>query len=78
LVIVLLTGRSLAVGDGYVLNLPLHVLATRALQAGHLPFWNFFSFSGSPLLALGEAGIFYPPDVDDVPKFVEVKRWSPA
>jgi hypothetical protein len=59
----LLTGRSLAVGDGYVLNLPLHVLATRALQAGHLPFWNFFSFSGSPLLALGEAGIFYPPDV---------------
>ena len=59
----LLTGSSLAVGDGYVLNLPLHVLATRALQAGHLPFWNFFSFSGSPLLALGEAGIFYPPDV---------------
>ena len=56
-----LAGRIvLAPGDGLQYYLPLHVLAGRAWRDGQLPSWNPWSFSGSPLLATGQAAVFYP------------------
>ena len=57
-----LLGRALiAPNDGYQLNLPLRVLAARVWRTGHLPAWNEFEFSGYPILATAQAGVFYPP-----------------
>ncbi|HZQ78228.1 MAG TPA: YfhO family protein [Acidimicrobiia bacterium] len=53
-------GRPILPGDGFIYYLPLHVLAARSWRAGHLPVWNPFSFAGSPLLGVGQAGVFYP------------------
>ncbi len=35
-------------------------LAIQQLFSGHLPLWNPYSFSGTPLLASLQAGVFYP------------------
>ncbi|HVW32624.1 MAG TPA: hypothetical protein VHL53_08810, partial [Acidimicrobiia bacterium] len=56
-------GRAILPGDGFIYYLPLHLLAAKAWRAGHLPVWNAFAFAGSPLLAVGQAGAFYPPNV---------------
>ena len=59
-----LTGRRLlAPGEAYTYYLPMHTLTGRLWRAGQLPGWNPWSFSGSPLLALGQSGAFYPPNV---------------
>lgn len=59
-----LAGRQLlAPGDGYHYFLPLHLLAARIWRSGEVPGWNPFSFSGSPLLALNQPGVFYPPNL---------------
>ncbi|MHB8671331.1 MAG: YfhO family protein [Acidimicrobiales bacterium] len=55
--------RLLADGDAYRHYLPLHVLAARAWRAGQAPAWNAFAFSGYPLLATGQVGAFYPPNL---------------
>jgi Bacterial membrane protein YfhO len=52
--------RVLAPGDGLLYYLPVHQLDAEALRAGHLPVWNPFQFSGSPLLATGQPAPFYP------------------
>lgn len=59
-----LLGRQLlAPGDGERQYLPLHMVAARAWRAGGLPVWNPYSFSGYPLLATSQAGVFYPPNL---------------
>lgn len=55
--------RLLAPGEAYTYYLPMHTLMGRLWRAGELPGWNTWSFSGSPLVALGQAGAFYPPNV---------------
>lgn len=42
------------------LNLPLRYLAAQAVQNGELPLWTEKLGCGFPLLAEGQAGVFYP------------------
>ncbi len=58
----LLGRRALMPGDGYRNYLPWYRAAAESLRAGHLPGLLATSFSGSPLLAIGQAGVFYPPN----------------
>ena len=44
------------------LNLPLRFLTAASLQHGQLPLWTNAIASGFPLLAEGQAGVFYPPN----------------
>ena len=56
-----LLGRSLlAPGDGALYYFPEHVLTTDAWRSLHIPAWNPFAFSGTPLLAASQSGAFYP------------------
>ncbi len=47
-------------GDGTDQNFPLRVLAGFDLRHGHLPTWNPYIWSGTPLLAGFNAGALYP------------------
>ena len=47
-------------GDNLIQNFPLRVLVGTDLRAGHLPLWDPFLWSGSPLLAGFNAGAAYP------------------
>ncbi|MGH9062660.1 MAG: hypothetical protein ACRD0L_01540, partial [Acidimicrobiales bacterium] len=47
-------------GDNPVQNYPLRLLAGRDLASGHLPLWDPYLWSGTPLLAGFNAGAFYP------------------
>lgn len=51
---------AVVAGDGYQQALPLHVLVARIWRSGELPVWNPYTFSGSPLMANGIAGVWYP------------------
>ncbi|MBQ7503189.1 YfhO family protein [bacterium] len=42
------------------LNLPLRFLAAEAVKGGSLPTWSKLIGNGFPLLAEGQAGVFYP------------------
>lgn len=42
------------------LNLPLRFLASQSWQHGQMPLWTNLLAGGFPLLAEGQAGIFYP------------------
>lgn len=42
------------------MNLPLRYLAAQAVKEGNLPFWSPQIGCGFPLLAEGQAGVFYP------------------
>ncbi|MFZ0667053.1 MAG: YfhO family protein [Acidimicrobiales bacterium] len=53
-------GHLLLTGDNLVQNYPLRVLAATDLRHGILPFWNPYIWSGTPLLAGLNAGVFYP------------------
>lgn len=53
-------GHLLVTGDNLQQNYPLHVLVGSMLRHGHLPFWNEYIFSGTPLMADFNAGAFYP------------------
>ena len=53
-------GLPWLVGDNLIQNYPLRVLVGRDLRAGHLPLWNPYLWSGSPLLAGFSAGAAYP------------------
>jgi hypothetical protein len=60
----LVRGRILLTNtDDYVYYLPVHILAARAWRAGHLPAWDPYAFGGYPLMATGQAGVFYPPNL---------------
>jgi hypothetical protein len=47
-------------GDNLIQNYPLRVLVGADLRAGHLPLWDPYVWSGSPLLAGFNAGAAYP------------------
>jgi hypothetical protein len=53
-------GHLVMSGDNLQQNYPLHVLVGSMLRRGHLPFWDPYLFSGTPLLAGFNAGAFYP------------------
>ncbi|MCL4434461.1 MAG: YfhO family protein [Actinobacteria bacterium] len=53
--------HAMLTGDNQIQNLPLRVLAGRDIAAGHLPLWNPFNWSGTPLLASFNSGAIYPP-----------------
>jgi hypothetical protein len=40
---------------------PMRVFASSHISAGELPFWNPYSFSGTPFLADPQTGVFYIP-----------------
>lgn len=50
----------LAPADGFATHLPWQVLANSMWRRGVVPAWNPFTFSGTPFLASGQAGVFFP------------------
>lgn len=55
-----LAGRLYAPGDGLAYYFPIRALAFEAVRQGELPFWNPYFFSGTPLLAGIQPGVFFP------------------
>ncbi len=55
-----LAGRPLLPGDDLNQNFPLRVLVGESLRSGHLPGWDPFIWSGTPLLAGWNAGALFP------------------
>ena len=53
-------GHPAITGDNLIQNLPLRALTGRQLREGHLPLWNPYIWSGSPLLGGLNSGSFYP------------------
>lgn len=53
-------GLPWLVGDNVIQNYPLRVLVGTDLSHGHLPLWDPYLWSGSPLLAGFNAGALYP------------------
>ncbi|HTX62962.1 MAG TPA: hypothetical protein VMD28_04955, partial [Acidimicrobiales bacterium] len=53
-------GHPAITGDNLIQNLPLRALTGLQLRQGHLPLWNPYIWSGSPLLGGLNAGSFYP------------------
>jgi hypothetical protein len=53
-------GRPIMNGDNLEQNYPLRVLVGQIVRDGHLPFWNSFIWSGTPLLAGWNAGAAFP------------------
>lgn len=53
-------GHLLVPGDDLTQNLPLRILVGSDLRSGHLPLWDPFIWSGTPLLAGFNAGALYP------------------
>jgi hypothetical protein len=54
------SGRLLAPGDGTAVHLPLRMAAWESLERGEVPSWNPWAFSGTPLLAAYQPGVFHP------------------
>ncbi len=55
-----IAGHMLISDDNLVQNYPLRILVGRYLRDGHLPLWNPYIWSGTPLLAGFNAGVAYP------------------
>ncbi|MEB3328910.1 MAG: hypothetical protein VKQ33_06725 [Candidatus Sericytochromatia bacterium] len=55
-----LAGGVLAPADGIGMYLPQRAVVASAWQAGQWPFWHPFQFGGMPLLAVIQAGVFFP------------------
>jgi hypothetical protein len=55
-----LFGHPVVAGDNQIQNYPLRVLSGQMLSAGHLPMWDPWIWSGSPLLGGLNAGSLYP------------------
>ena len=53
-------GRMAVPFDDLTQNYPVRVLVGWDLRAGHLPLWDPYIWSGTPLLAGFNAGAFYP------------------
>ncbi|MCY0884719.1 MAG: hypothetical protein OWV35_02400, partial [Firmicutes bacterium] len=53
-------GEPVLNGDNLIQNFPLRVLSGAALRSGHLPLWDPYLWSGTPLLAGFNAGAAYP------------------
>lgn len=59
---VVISGLSLAPGDGLSQNLGVRVLIGQMLRDGQLPLWNPYILAGAPLLASIYPGALYPPN----------------
>jgi hypothetical protein len=55
-----LFGHPVLAGDNQIQNYPLRVLSGQILRSGHLPLWDQWIWSGTPLLGGLNAGSFYP------------------
>lgn len=55
-----LSGHPDITSDNLIQNFPLRALSGAQMRAGHLPLWNPYVWSGSPLLGGLNAGSFYP------------------
>jgi len=55
-----LLGYPAIAGDNTIQNFPLRALTGEVVRQGHLPLWNPFVWSGSPLLGGLNAGSAYP------------------
>ena len=55
-----LFGHAIVNADNQIQNFPLRALAGEDLRHGHLPLWNPYIWSGSPLLGGLNAGALYP------------------
>ncbi len=55
-----LFGHAVVNADNQIQNFPLRALAGEDLRHAHLPLWNPYIWSGSPLLAGLNAGALYP------------------
>ena len=55
-----LFGHPVVTGDNQIQNYPLRVLSGQMLRAGHLPLWDPWIWSGTPLLGGLNAGSLYP------------------
>lgn len=55
-----LFGHPAIAGDNTIQNFPLRALSGRLLRQGHLPLWNQYIWSGTPLLGGLNAGSAYP------------------
>jgi hypothetical protein len=55
-----LLGHPAISGDNTIQNFPLRALSGELLRQGHLPLWNPYIWSGSPLLGGLNAGSAYP------------------
>ena len=53
-------GRPLMNGDNLEQNYPFRVLVGEIVRDGHVPLWNSFIWSGTPLLAGWNAGAAFP------------------
>ena len=53
-------GRVMLLGDDLDQNYPLRVLAGEVIRQGHLPEWDPFLWSGTPLLEGWNAGAMFP------------------
>ncbi len=53
-------GHPLIVSDNLTQNNPLRYLVAQSYLHGHLPSWNPFSWTGTPLAAGFNSGAFYP------------------
>jgi len=52
--------QTFFIGDIISFNYPLRAYISSSLKEGHLPLWTPYICCGFPLLAEGEAGLFYP------------------
>ncbi|HEY5244803.1 MAG TPA: hypothetical protein VIJ60_03980, partial [Acidimicrobiales bacterium] len=55
-----LFGYPAIAGDNAIQNFPLRVFSGQLIRQGHLPLWNPYIWSGSPLLGGLNAGSLYP------------------
>ncbi len=53
-------GHPAIAGDNAIQNFPLRVFSGQLIRQGHLPLWNPYIWSGSPLLGGLNAGSLYP------------------
>src|SRR5215469_5008316 len=55
-----LLGRPVLPGDDMTQNYPLRILAGQQIRGGHLPLYDPYIWSGTPLLGGWNAGAAYP------------------
>lgn len=69
---------AFAGGDHTWINLPLKAASRAAFRGGEIPLWNKALSCGTPHLAQGEAGVFYPGNVllYALPDVVRAYGWT--
>jgi hypothetical protein len=60
---ILFTENTFVFRDIYRYYYPFYHLKVGLIKDGIFPFWNPYLFSGTPLFALIQLGIFYPPSI---------------